>query len=686
MKKIIFVLLLFPSVVWAQDNPVPQVNVRTRVQQNEIWLRWAVNTPMAWKRCNQSGFWVDRYTLVRNDSILAEPEYVRLTPVPLKPQPLANWENIVQRSDEAAIIAQALYGEDFELNAGSMQGLGYVIRQSQDLEQRFSISLYAADKNFDAACMAGWGYRNMSVKKGERYLYRVIPVDSTQKIEMGFVYTSLQEYEPLPKPFGLYAEFSNKQAMLSWDYTMLSHVYNAYFVERSSDGKNYERLPGIPISNWNSKDGKAANRMFYLDSLKDNEHVYYYRVCGINAFGETGPPSDSAFGQGFASVSAIPVIEKAIVNDKGELELSWIFDEQEQALIKGFELNQSGESEKSFKVVLKDIAPDKRALTFKDLLPANYFTISAIGKDGKRKTSFPVLVQPLDSTPPAIPKGLKGTVDTSGLITLSWNRNTETDLLGYKIYQNFNKNEAPFVLNDVACKDTIFTKTIDLKNLNRKIYYRISSVDMRYNQSDLSVVLELELPDVIPPEAPAISGYKIPKEGIEISWINSPSDNVVEHRIYKTEKGKDSVALVATITDKKKQSYVDGAVKEGVRYTYYVTAVKKSGMESKPSTSITVFTNNPPGQDLSIWRLDAVVDRTNNIIKLTWADALQHVVSYEIYKAENESGYARWRSVEGTVHEITDTSVQSQTTYKYMIRAVFENGKYSKTKEIMVKY
>ncbi len=37
--------------------------------------------------------------------------------------------------------------------------------------------------------------------------------------------------------------------------------------------------------------------------------------------------------------------------------------------------------------------------------------------------------------PPAVPSGLKAVVDSNGVVTLTWNKNSERDLMGYKIYR-----------------------------------------------------------------------------------------------------------------------------------------------------------------------------------------------------------------------------------------------------------
>ena len=541
--------------------------------------------------------------------------------------------------------------------------------------------------------MAGWGWRDTDVKSNERYLYRItpaLPENSPVKVEMGAAYVSLDEYEELPKPIGLTAVWGDKSVMLAWDYSMLKEVYNSYYIEKSADGKTFVRVEGVPVTNLNNREQQAAQRMYYIDSLANNQSQYCYRIVGTTAFGETGEPSDAVSGKGKQQLSYVPSISRSTVNDEGELELEWEFDQRGNSLIKGFALNRSDEPDKNYLAVVKNISPDKRSLNFNKLNASNYFTISAIPHEGEPAVSFPVLVQPVDSVPPAIPSGLKGSIDSTGVVTLTWKRNTEPDMLGYKVYRAQVKGEELMPLFDIALRDTVYRDTVDVKNLNRKVYYAISAADLRYNQSDLSSVLELEKPDVIQPSPPVISGYRITDAGIEIAWVNSPDEGVMQHRIYRRKKsvgGEYHIpVLLKTIDDLKVHSYTDTSAVTGVRYIYTVTAMKKNWKESDYSNALTAFTNKPKPQQMLIDRFDAVVDKTNRMLKLTWSDRLQNVKYYELYKSTGDENMAQWKTVSGEQHEVMDEGLYVNTACKYIIRAILKDGKNTPTKELTIKY
>lgn len=657
------------------------VNITAGVRKDSVLLRWAAASPSLWKKGKENGFVLVRYTVVRDGIILENPEIKQLGV--FKPKPLNQWESIVQINDYAAIIAQALFGESFEVAGG--KGLAEIINMSQDLEQRFAMSLYAADQDFSAACMAGWGFVDKNVQRNERYLYS-IRIENVAN-EPASVFVATDEIVELPKAIGLTGIWGDKSVMLIWDYGMLKNYYNSYYVERSSDGSKFERLEGIPISNLNNKEKTASQRMYFSDSIPDNNKTYFYRIVGVSVFGEPGPPSEPISGKGLALLRYNPHIFTAKVIGES-VEIEWEFEEAGNSLIKGFSLNQSDKSDRDFIPVLEGISPEKRKITYSHLNTTNYFTITAIAKEGASTTSFPILVQPIDSIPPSKPLGLTGIIDSIGVVSLHWKANQEVDLLGYKVFRAQSKGEELIQMFDSALKDTMYTDSIDIYNLNSKVYYAVAALDNRYNQSDLSEVLVLEKPDLIKPIPPLITEYRIEKEGIRINWKNSPDPLAVYHRVYRKIKSEEyePEVLLKTISDFEETSYLDTAIVRNVRYIYTVRSLKKNFLESDASNSITLFSNKAKTNLLQLDRFDAIVDKTNRLLKLKWQDTLKDVNYYEVYKSEGNSKFTLWRTLGKGVKETLDTQLYVNTTYEYLIKAVFNDGTTSKSKLLSINY
>ncbi|MES2733736.1 MAG: hypothetical protein V4714_18465 [Bacteroidota bacterium] len=687
MKQLLFTVFTVFAFFAAQAQDSLHVRVRANVKKEGIQLRWAVNSPLAWKQSNRFGFRVERYTVVRNKEILAQPEKTILTPQPLKPQPLDNWQTLATSNNYAAVIAQALYGQNFQLSGDDAKGVSKMMALAQELEQRYLVSMYAADLCYPAAVLAGWGFEDKTAKPYERYLYRIIPVpgEKMARIAMGSVYVSLDDYQVLPQPQDLAAIFGNKTVMLAWNYKILGNVYNSYFIEKSSDGQTFTRLSEIPFTNLNSKDGKPNDRMYYMDTLVSNAVPTYYRIVGLTAFSEEGPASAMVRGEGKNTLAYVPHIQQVKPTNLGGVDIAWEFDERGNEQIKGFELQYADNDKGPFLPVLAGIAPTTRTIGYDKLQVSNYFVIAAIPHEGEPVLSFPILVQPADTLPPAIPTGLKGTVDSLGVVRLSWTSNTEKDLLGYRVYRGQTQGEERIPLTDVAVRGNQFLDTLDVHNLNSKVYYAIAAVDLRYNQSEQSAVAELQKPDLVPPSPPVITIYKLTDQGIRLEWVTGQEENMASLQLYRQEKGSQQNRLIHTITDKSAFSYTDETTEADRFYQYSLKAVTAGGLASAPSPIVTIQARGRATEIGTITDFSGKVNKKDHSILLSWKHTVKGAQSFELYKGEAGKGVSLWKVTKAFEQQVQDADVQPGVQYEYVIRAVLTSGKTGSVAKVSIR-
>ncbi|MBC9932773.1 hypothetical protein [Chitinophaga qingshengii] len=683
------ICMLFALCSDAQRKDTARVQLIARAGSNSILLRWAATTPRAWKLCNQYGFELWRYTVVRAGKVLDQPEVRQVYAFPFKPKPLKEWEGPSQKDQYAAIIAQAIYGDKFEVTGGDDKGIAKLVNQSQELEQRFSFSLYAADHSFAAARLAGWGWEDVHVKPDEKYLYRIRPLvpASKMKIDSGGVFIGLKDHQPLPAVTDLGALFGDRSVVLSWDYSLLTSYYVSWAIERSVDGKTFERVNRTPVTNFNNKDQRPSPRMYFIDSLRDNHTVYYYRVRGLSPFGEAGPPSVEAKGKGRHVLAYVPNIRTRDVNEKGEMELTWDFEQAGDSLITGFTLNQGLAADGPYVPVLERLAPASRKLVYDKLEATNYFTITAIGKDGGASTSFPVLVQPVDSIPPAAPAGLKGSIDSTGAVTLTWDANTEKDLMGYKVFRasNWGEELSP-LLDSIHLTSPLYHDTVVLKSLNSKVYYAVAALDKRYNQSPFSLVLELKKPDIVPPGAPVFSGYKISGDTVLLTWARSSDEDVALHLLYRREgvAATTQWQLLKQFADTT-SAFADTRVTGGKQYSYLILARDSSGLESKPLAPLTIHVPSNPN-DYMVKNFTAYVNREQRYVELSWTDRIEDLQEYHCYRALKGKPMLLWKVLPAGQRRMVDSQVKTGENYEYRIKAVLKNGVQGKYAALEVQY
>ena len=400
-----------------EQTLTPHIRLKADSKKDQISLRWAVDEPLAWRNANKTGFQLKRYTLMRDGKLLQNPEEKDLGI--FLPAQEKDWMKIVEKNDNAAIVAQSLFGDSFEVEIGEKQGkLEGVVNKSQEADQRFAYALMAADLDFEVAKLSGWAYTDVNVKSSERYLYSVsINQNSNSGISAlvmkGDAVAEVSNNTDLPKPIDFIGIFKDKTVTLSWEYLQLRDTYTSYYVEKSENGSPFKSLGDLPVMNMNDADGRQAQGMTFVDSLAQNNSKFSYRIRGKTIFGDYGPYSDVVSGEGKKSLETTPRILKFDISEDEDITINWEFPKEAEKEITSFELLHSEtDLQNTYKVVKNKIPVTTRTLVTKSLTPSNYYKIQAIGKAGEKRESFSVLVQPNDETPPETPIDFKGKIDS----------------------------------------------------------------------------------------------------------------------------------------------------------------------------------------------------------------------------------------------------------------------------------
>ncbi|NJM80046.1 MAG: hypothetical protein HC854_11275 [Flavobacterium sp.] len=177
--------------------------INARALQDKVLLRWAVDTPLEWKRANTTGFKLTKFIIKRDGKVLLQPEKTELSSKLITPEPLESWMDLIQKDNYAAIIAQGIYGESFEVGDTKEGQISKIINIAEELDQRYSFSLYAADMSFEGALKAGWGFVDKNVKANEEYVYQ-IAIAENLLVKPSSYAISLKDFVPLPAPTDLF--------------------------------------------------------------------------------------------------------------------------------------------------------------------------------------------------------------------------------------------------------------------------------------------------------------------------------------------------------------------------------------------------------------------------------------------------------------------------------------------------
>lgn len=672
LKGRLFILAIVFSLISIQlqaQNAIetdPGVKVIGLSDGEKIMLRWGLNDYLAWKHTNSSGFGIERRTIVRDGDLLDPPEVTQMTMLPIMPRPLAEWESFAEDDIYVEVAAQAIYGESFEVTYGDNSPIGQIINQVRENEQRFQLALFAADQSPQTAKLSGLYFEDKEVVRGERYLYRVYSLVSPQlmEIDTGFVLLGLENILPSLAPYNLTAQFGDMAVALQWRTEFLDRYYSGFHVERSGNSLDFNRITETPIAIF-EKNGKAQ----WVDSLPDNKTQYHYRVKAISPFGMLSIPSDTVSGHGIVPFTDYPNNLKSEIINNDRVQLEWEFNDNPQ--LSRFAVLRAGKASGSYDTLESKLQKTENTYLDPNPLGTGYYKVAAFSADGQRTSSFPVLVQLEDTIPPAPPIELNGEIDTTGTVRLLWKPNSESDLLGYRVFRSL-RREGEFVqITAAATEDVGYSDTINIKTLNERIYYKVQSVDKRYNPSELSDILTIELPDIIPPASPVFKNIVSEADGIRIDWIPSPSDDVVSQLLYRRKSNETTWALQLAVEGNTDTTFYDKDLLIGDRTAYTLIAVDEAGLESPPVKPIT-GSRIDNGERPAIENVFVRHDQNTSETRLTWEYDLDGVLKYQVYRAQDEGPVTLIGHSEE--FEFIDSVGDNPGSYRYGLQAVFRNG------------
>lgn len=690
MKRIIYIILILLPIFSIAQEQVSEhsIQVIANVKKNKIQLRWAPDSPLSWSLLNKYGYRIERCVVFKNGVPVNDSSSCKyLNNVAIQPYPLDEWEPLVMEMPSAAVAAQAIYGEKFEVTSES--NLGDIMRHKNEEENKYSFAMFAATQSIKIAEFMGLTYIDMNIDSKNKYLYRVYSLvpDTLLEVKPGFVYVDASQVVPLPRPIDLVAYSKDKTVSITWPKDYFVDYFVAYNLERSDDGGNtFTRLNEVPMVMVENRNVKRDDKFIYFDSVPDYNKEYFYRVNGISFFGEESPFSDTVSVKTIEALKFAPKLNAPSLINKKNIVIDWEVPEHDATLIKGYNIYIAPKNNATYQKINMELLPDTfRSFGFEAVYPANYIRLGTVANDGEELLSASQFIQLDDDTPPSIPENFTGNIDSTGVVTLHWNPSPEIDVKAYNIYYSNTKNDEFSLLNNYHVRDTIYRYQTSINTLSKKIFFKVLAFDMHYNESPMSEILTLKRPDKIPPSPPVFSDIETNDTTIILKWKTSSSRDLKLHVLYRRDVN-DNQYEVVYITDsiEKELSFVDNKALPGITYEYAIVAVDDSKNESQIESTIKGsikkrITKEP-------LKLSYKLDRKNKQVKLNWEYKGSPIVKVLIYR-EQEDIPMRLIASETEKLEYIDKELTVNTKYIYKIRAILKNGKKTGySNEVFVKY
>ncbi len=713
INKIIWITLLFVTLSINAQNKGGEEKKSN--YGDSIVIRWAPNNSSLWLMNNKYGCQVYKVTRGKDGSIKEELLEKKIF------KPLSKEEMIARYKDEkhpyGMVATQFLYG-DIDLSSDGKTGLATSIQNQEEVQNmRYAYSLQAADFDPDVANSLGlrYVYYPKNSDTDRVYEFRVRSLLTSEYVFPGICKIEKKKiYKHDSKPEGIKAIPTENGVRIFWD----KGDFTAYFIERSSDGKSFKQIHKNPyitshmdekqvgdasLSTIKLPDSLKARTPdflrrvkkyeFYTDKLPNNKQKFYYRVRGIDAFGQLSKYSEVVSAQGEEPLkSRTPSNVKVTRIGKGKFKISWNKPIEERTL-------------QGYMVLVKhSLGEDERSLT-KKLIPLsktefihkgvkegelNIYSVVSVDNKGDFHRAMGDAVYEKDKTPPAKPQGVFASFDKTGMSLITWDDNKEEDLKGYKVYIRYHEGDDWVQITELPVKDSYLFDMREVKTLTRKVYYCVVAVDQSGNHSDYSASVEAMLPDIIPPVAPITASYKLYDGTLKIVYIASPSNDVKAHHLYRKEKGSDWKLIKSFDLSQIRDGRIDITeenIKRNVNYTYALQAEDLSGLRSKMSDHLPVILRGIETENIDI---TLSVKHKRNRVLLSWNQpVLKHHKEYYFVLYKKVEG-KEWQMVSSFSQKklsAIDSKVREGMTYAYKI-AVFVKGLemgISKSKKVSVK-
>ncbi len=546
-------------------------------------------------------------------------------------------------------------------------------------------------ENNDYAKYCGIMYEDATVVSGETYSYEVFELKNGQEqlVEKSADLKAIP-HTALAAPEEFSAIAGDSEVAIHWKPEPKRYWgINVYRKTESEAAFTLANKRPLMVSEIPKEDGsRGYPDVFFNEKELQNGGTYTYRIQGIDYFARpTGYSKEIAV---TPKDKTPPIAPNAVRTDVGllDISLSWLQDNQSPDM-KGYNIyRQKGRKGENLRLTKKLLPIAQR--NYLDTVPepgVYIYHVVSVDSSGNEGRSFPAVGEVLDIFPPAKPTGLLVVADT-GRFILSWNPNTEKDLMGYRIYRTVgaNRNSNYVLLNARPIAGTQFIDSLP-KNAKNFFFYKVTALDSAFNMSEYSDPRNSRMPDVIAPREPFIIGVVQEEQALRINWLGNAESDIMGYNIYRYRPG-DSTQTLKQLNSSLIQSgihlFTDRWAENNTDYRYFLTAVDSTGNVSLPSVPYDGHLIADETCYLKVSKLKTSLKK-NGTITLTWK--VEHEDNYSgciLYRKTPEANAYKALTALSEATKYTDKFNSDDSVFYYQIRAYDANGCMVKSEEIPV--
>lgn len=631
---------------------------------DSIVLRWAPTTADDWYRQ------LHQPLIVARRQVAPASGHYEVISDSIRLMPEANLEAMATAHPEHPLLLVLLNNCYRDWQNSLYDGdIATMLEKASNFKNRWSLTLFAADRDPVVASAAGMRFVDRNVKKGVTYAYKIFIPGQYATSESKVVHPNIREFTPM-----IYQGFERDSSLvIQWQRHLHDAHYSAYYIERAEDGKNYIRLNDIPYVQAYSNDPALQSAFYTYTDRVANGKKYQYRLIGLDAFGDESLPSRPVElkAKDLAPPQAA-VVQVTVDSLQKGIRIEWTHPDPSDVKSYMIWYAPAGSKENPVSPVL---SADTRSFLHQ---PGDYngmgtYTVACVDANGNVRMSSEVLIRVPDFVPPSPPSNLIALTDTTGLIRIRWDSAAEKDIIGYLVYAADGNDRHFHRLTSKLFPFRQYTDTVDIHSLTELRYYTIIAVDDALNYSTYSDTLVVERPDITPPSPAWIQSFSVSDSTIVLQLVPSSSRDVVMHVLLRKSEADSTWAMLDTL-EAAATSYTDDSTMSGQLYIYALVAYDEKGLASAIiNEKHILMPMSRHGEDMQ-WKVET---DTEGITIIRWITQSQ-ASGIQIY-IKNKNQWQLSKDVQATDQSVRLSTYSGEPL---MAKVVYADG--SKSKSILL--
>ncbi|AWW38490.1 PA14 domain-containing protein [Streptomyces cadmiisoli] len=285
--------------------------------------------------------------------------------------------------------------------------------------------------------------------------------------------------------------------------------------------------------------------------------------------------------------------------------------------------------------------------------------VNVTGRANVKFTYAPRTSASVDKVAPLVPTGAAVTYDqATGKAKLTWAKNKEMDLAGYRVYRRAKGGSSPGTRLTTTTSTSYTDATLPVTGAAYE--YTVRAVDKAGHESAGTATLPVTTTDRTAPEPLGELSSVGTTAGNALTWEASPSSDVHHYEVWAAPAGQQDPDGPATVFG---TSWTDVVAEAGTEYRYTVLAVDGARNVS-PASVVTATRPVPSGAPAPTGVQGTPADAHT---RLTWAPAEGDIGGYRVYRRTDPNG--AWNAIGDTgsaAGSYEDTSAPRGKAYYYV--------------------